>query len=79
MKFVRKEWVEGQKNIENEKRIAVEDRMSDKIQVKHLFRKKIMAEGLDPERRNIIEQSAVLMGATLKTEVEPGCLVVTTR
>lgn len=58
-------WVDGQKNIENEKEVGEDDRMSSKIQVRHLYGKRLMAEGLDPERKNIIEQAALLMGATI--------------
>lgn len=79
LKFVRSEWVEGQKNIENERGVAEEDRMSAKIQVKHLWGKKVIVEGLDHERREIIERTCLDMGATLMSEVKDGCLVVTTR
>jgi hypothetical protein len=39
--------------------------MSAKIIVKHLFTKRIMVEGVEPERRNIIERTAIEMGATI--------------
>jgi hypothetical protein len=65
MQFVTKQWVEAQKKVEIEKDIKEEDRMSSKIIVKHLFTKRIMVEGVEPERRNIIERTAIEMGATI--------------